>query len=471
MRTIGIIKDDKIKSNSFFNIDKYYFSHNCESKDIKYIFEHFISINLNKGTDYQYGDLVNILRDIDKTPIEGVTKIASEINKNEVWIKWLTEVPKETHEYIKEYELEIKEYQQTLFSDFKKRYLEICKCDNLDVDIDIAMIGYTLIDNKFEIKIKAFNYKVLEKICNKIINQFNSNDFIIDSENLRWHRIKDFVVSNYINSFQSEVTNKLLESTLKDKFKDLFIFLFKEIDVKGYVDLVEQSGDDDNNKIKRMIKTKSQIKGFLKPYLKLNINNQFLYIHDDPSLNIQDELNNRVFSFPSRLMQYYELNWFEEYVGKVLEAVKTSDFEIIEMIPNRIYNFYNDQISEHNIEIDWLLNVKFQGQYRIVGVECKKTLKRSYYNKTKDKIKNKIIKSNNDIIDGYLVIGFFVENNFKNALESDNIDIYKPEYLIYETESDLNNIVIPYIITHGTGFEQLKERVEQSIKLINYDSL
>ncbi len=355
-----------------------------------------------------------------------------------------------------------------------KKYIEICKFQDSNIDCGIVFIGYTLINNIFEIKIKAFNFKILNNIVTKIVNQFMNHNFIVKSDNLNWLNLIQFIIGENSN-FNCNDSDKLLANTLKEFMGGIFEYLFKQIDTKGYIDLnIDESKDEKYEiDIKKDINMKKQLYGLLKPYLKLPMNNKFIYIHDEPSIDLKDEKNNRIFSFSPRLMQYYQKQWFEDYIGQIISRIKNKyeNFIIKAFMRNKIFNFYEDGDNKHNIEIDWIIDIERDGVNRTIGIECKKTLAKNSYKETKDKIYNKVVKSGRAVIDGYIIVGYFKELGFTEDISFSSINQYKPEIIFNENEYSYENVFIQYLAICDTNITNIEKKIVSCIDIIYQNSL
>lgn len=470
--SIEIVKSEKKRPSSFFYINGYSFIRKNNSK--LDILETNIKVDLNSHEKYSYGDLNAILKDIDQEPMYSIV-ITTDDNlkkQKDIYLKWITEIPEEEVKYIEKYESEISENDCILFHDFKKKYIDICTVEDENLNCGIAFIGYTLIKNSFEIKIKAFNYKVLKRVTEKINNQFIKNKFQIQMKNLNWIRIKSFEVMEN-KRFSCSEGKKLLKYTLDKSCTEIFKYVFEKVDKTGFVELSEAPRDSELEKktkeeIRRKIEKKKQILPLMKPYSKLNINNKFMYIHDQEFLDLRDEMDNRVYSFSPRLMQYYEKQWFEDYIGEILKIIDggNNEFRINDRTSGVIYNFYEDSNQSNSIEIDWLINIEKNGVHKIIGIECKKTLAQNCYNKTKEKVVNKIIKSGKDIIDGYIIVGFLKENKYNKDLRIENLEYFKPENLFQENEYNEEDAFIQYLSVCDTDIDVLGEKLIRCIDII-----
>ncbi|WP_026881736.1 hypothetical protein [Clostridium akagii] len=472
LSVLSILREDEKVEGAFFNIDGYYFYRLNGIHEYR-VMEHDIHVNLGNKQLYLYKDVISILRDIDQSPVYTNVDPNKKEDEQDVYIKWLTDSPKGEYEYIRDFESKIYKKDEILFHDFMKEYIEICKFKDANIDCSIVFIGYTLIDNNFEIKIKAFNYKILNNISKKIAQQFSKHKFIVKSDNLNWLRLDEFIVED-----NAEITspngNKLLINTLKPSMGKIFEYLFKKIDKEGYIDLkIDEKKDKKEEAIlKNLINNKKQLYGLLKPYLKLFINNQFMYLHDETALDLKDEKNNRIFSFSPRLMQYYQKQWFEDFIGEILMIIKDKykGFSIKSTMRNKIFNFYKDGDNSHNIEIDWIIDVEKGGVNRTIGIECKKTLKKNYNKATRDKVYTKIVESGKAIVDGYLIVGYFKEAGFLGDMILSSQDEYKPSIIFNEDEYSDEDVFIQYLSICDTDIKDIQNKIIKCIEIIYKNS-
>lgn len=466
-----VIKSQDKKDEAFLYIDGYSFIRINDNKGN--ILETNIKVKFNKDKDYVYGDFCGILKDIDQSPMYSVLANANNglTEQKDIYLQWINKIPEEEIEYIRKYESEISEEDSVLFHDFRKKYIDICKLNDETLNCCIAFIGYTLTQECFEIKIKTFNYKAIKKITEKINKQFIKNKFQVQVKNLNWVRIKSFEIMEN-KRFTCNDSEKLLKYTTDRNCIDIFKYVFSSIDKYGFIEINETSKDgDEEREIKSKINGKKQIFSLFKPYSKLNINNRFMYIHEEQFLDLRDEKDNRVYSFSPRLMQYYEKQWFEDFIGEILESLNNENngIKINDKKSGFIYNFYGDNNTSNNIEIDWLINVEKDGIHKTIGIECKKTLTKSYYSRTKNKVFDKIVKSGKDIIDGYIIVGFFKEDKYNNDLQIENSKDFKPENLFQEDVYREEDVFVEYISVCDTDIDLLINKLKMCIDIIFYD--
>ena len=108
--------------------------------------------------------------------------------------------------------------------------------------------------------------------------------------------------------------------------------------------------------------------------------------------------------------------------------------------------------------------MKHKDIYKIIAIECKKTLTESKINETTKKVKEKILNSNKKIIDAHISIGCFSkEINFNTSKKINNKNIKYKEGKIHPEKSELENMPkledIPYYAFSISSKEDLKNKL------------
>ena len=355
---IRITKDGAVsKYGRYRKIKNYYFYRdiNCgKCENDKYnVYKYSFSIEFDSNVDMiQIDDLLREIR----------------------YITFISSTPQKEVNLIEKYDTNITDEKSVLFHDMRRNFIEICEYISIESDnINIFFIGFSLYKNFVHFTIKTFDFSMLRVISNYIIDHFNKNHCnIVRNTNMNWLTINNllkFKNNNNILVDENE-KNKLLECSLK--YEDIMNYALSKIMSDGYLTI-----DDMRKKIngKASIDSLKQMKILFKEYLKLNIQNKFVYLHEELANNYHvEKVKNSIFSFSPRLLQYFDLSWYEDYTYEcVSKSLRKYKIELLDISRNNVYNF-TDLDEDYDIEFDLILLLKKDNIEKIVAIECKRTL-------------------------------------------------------------------------------------------------
>lgn len=327
----------------------------------------------------------------------------------------LCDFPLELSDLIQQFENSIRHQQATLFIDTQKRYIVPCKVDFVNTNnIDLIFIAYNVYESEVEMVIKAFSYESLYAAYNAIIDELGKFGLI---KSIKFHKhIKalklDDLKTNSKQDYYCASADKLLEGTLlhPKEYSELFKVLMR----KGFIDRVYR------DKLEQELTTNSFLKlmSAMNKVLLLPLeNNRHQMLHDSVPHNILEDDEKTVYTLNPRVWQYFMNRWFEEYVGKALETIKSdSSFGIdIDYDGGGEYNFHESGNAANTTEIDWIITVRKDTVFKLVFIECKRTLSKKTIKNIKEKWENKLLNTRNyDIADILISLGYFSkEDNLK----------------------------------------------------------
>lgn len=408
----------------------------------------------DKHSVYNYNFSIKFSNNIQPINIDDYLKEIKDL-------KFIFKVPKLELDLIREYDNDIMEEKNVLFHDMRKEFIEVCEYTNVTdskTEINIFFIGFTIRKNNVYFKIKTFDFEILRIVSNRIINHVTSNyhvEEVVKDTNMNWLTIDNLYKYNNSDniSVDKNEQKKLLDVSFK--YENLITYISTRIMKNGFLTLDEMKEKVDGGV---SINEINQMKILFKEYLKLSMNNRFVYLHQEAANNYHgDKKKNTVFSFSPRLLQYFDLCWYEEYINKCIKDISIEyKFEIIDIKRNNVYNFNNNDEDSFNTEFDFLVLIKRGNIEKIIAIECKRTLSKKEIDDSKSKFKSKIIESKNRmLIDGYIVIGFFLHNNKSAYLQNSN---YKIEE--YSCETEENKIrKIPNILIHAPNKDTTKQTI------------
>lgn len=382
-------------------------------------------------------------------------------------IQFLLEFPAELTEYIKQYE-ESKPFNETcLFHDLRTRYFDIIVYDDENLKNNVILVGYTFVDEEIYLAIKAFSLTGLVAFSRKIIDYCGSNEITLDCKNdVRWIQLEQCILPE-VNAERSDIFNIFLKKTLQYDYCKTFLEAFKIIDFQGYLDkkffdkaLVINDRECKVNDINQFTK-------YFSPFWKTDISvkkisRTVLYLHDE--LLNDESINKIVYTIKPHLMQYYQLHWFEDFCSNIIKKLDIPEFEIVSIYSGRRFNFFQNGNIDDAREIDVVIGIQHNGMYKIVAIECKKTLSNYEIKATNKKIKAKILKSHSNIIDAFIHIGCFNNDvNFDKTIDETD-EMYK-QGLIQLTD-DPKAVDAPYYAFSISSIENLQLKMSYVIKEI-----
>lgn len=387
-----------------------------------------------------------------------------EISSN---IQFLTETPAELTEYIKMYEENIRFTDQYLFHDLRTRYIDFLLYDEDGLKNNIILVGYTMLEEETCLAIKAFSLAGLAEFTHKILNYCIKGEIAIESENkLRWIQLEQSMLPE-TNLNRNDIFDAFLQKTLQPDYCGIFIKAFKTIDSQGYLD---KSFYDTTVSINGNEKTVRKIKQFTKYFSSFwkteisikEVSRTVLYLHDE--LLNDESIDKTVYTIKPHLMQYYQLHWFEDFCSEVIGNIVVPEFKVVNSYSGRRFNFFQNGNENDIREIDLILGIEYNNDYKIIAVECKKTLTDKEITTTNKKIKNKVLKSHSNIIDAYIHIGCF-----NNGVEFDKTvdgthENYKQGRIQIESDPRVNDV--PYFAFSISSIENLKLKTCHVIKEI-----
>ena len=165
-----------------------------------------------------------------------------------------------------------------------------------------------------------------------------------------------------------------------------------------------------------------------------------LYLHDE--LPNDESVDKIVFTIKPHLMQYYQMHWFEDFCTKVITSINDDEIEIVQSHAGRCFDFIQKGNDYDIREIDLILGVRYNNLYKIISIECKKTLTNDEIKKTNKKIKEKVLKSHLNIIDAFVHIGCFNDGvELDKPILTSNLK-YKQNLIQIKTDEKANDV--PY---------------------------
>lgn len=382
-------------------------------------------------------------------------------------IQFLSETPDELTEYIKRYEENIRFNETYLFHDIRTRYLDILLYDAESLKNNVLLVGYTLLEGEVCLAIKAFSLPGLVELSKKVIDYCEKNKIPIEcNNNLRWIQLEQCILPE-TNIQRNDIFNTFLHKTLQNDYCKTFLEAFEIIDSHGYLDKSFYDRVIKVNERESKIVNINQFTKYFSPFWKSDISikdvsRTVLYLHDE-ILN-DESINKVVYTMKPHLMQYYQLHWFEDFCSNVIKKIDIRDFNIINIYSGRRFNFFQNGNDADVREIDIIICVQYNGIYKIIAIECKKTLSNDEVRLTNRKIRNKVLKSHCNIIDAYIHIGCFNNNvDFDKTIDGTN-ETYKQGLIQIPDDPKVNDI--PYYAFSILSVENLKLKLSFVIKEI-----
>lgn len=378
----------------------------------------------------------------------------------------LAEAPVELSELIKEHEENIKFKDNYLFHDLRTRYVDFYLYEENGLKNNVLLIGYTLLEDVTCFGIKAFSLRGLTAFTQKFLNYCIINKIDMEyQKNLQWIQLEQSILPD-TNLIRNDIYESFLQKTLVEDYCGAFIKAFRAIDNQGYL---ENNFLEEEITIHGETKKVGSIKQFTKWFSRFwktdisirDANRTVLYLHDEL---LNDESREKVvYTIKPHLMQYYQLHWFEDFCYEIIKDITNTEIKIINSYAGRIFNFYQNGKDSDNRELDIILGIEYNGVYKIIAIECKKTLSKDEVRSTNRKIKNKVLKSPNNVIDAYVHIGCFnrdveFEKEIPNSSEK-----YKQGLIQIPNESIYD---APYYAFTISSIENLKFKICYIIKEI-----
>lgn len=358
---------------------------------------------------------------------------------------FLLDAPEELTKYIKAYEEDLRFSEIYLFHDLRTKYIDFLLLD-ANAGSSIVFIGYTILSNEVCLAIKAFTLENLVQATENLINACDSKQIQIDTEkNLKWVLLEQYILSNR-NIPQNDIYTSFLEKTLDKNYCELFLRAFKAIDSNGYLDLAFFDQDVLIQGRSTKIKDLNRFTKFFTRFWKTDISDvttnklkTILCLHDElPTEESQDKI---VYTLKPFLKQYYQLKWFEDFCSQMILSMNVPGYSIINSYSGRHFNFFRSQKDSDIRELDFVFGVCHEGSYKIIAIECKKTLSDTEIQRTNRAIRDKILKSHVQIIDAYLHIGCF-NNGVVFDKDIDSTPAYKQG--IVQVPEDPNVQDVPF---------------------------
>jgi hypothetical protein len=387
-----------------------------------------------------------------------------EISSN---IQFLTETPEELTDYIKRYEENIRFMDKYLFHDLRTRYIDFQLYDEEGLKNNVLLVGYTILEEETCLAIKAFSLDGLAEFTHKVLDYCIKNDIAVESENnLRWIQLEQIMLSE-INPNRNDIFDAFLQKTLQPDYCGIFIKAFKIIDSQGYLDksFYDTPVSINGNEIE--VRKVKQFTKYFSPFWKTEISikeasRTVLYLHDE--LLNDESIDKTVYTIKPHLMQYYQLHWFEDFCSEVIRNIVVPEFKVVNSYSGRRFDFFQNGKEDDIREIDLILGIKYNNDYKIIAVECKKTLTDKEITTTNKKIKNKILKSHSNIIDAYIHIGCFNNGVEFNKIIVETHENYKQGRIQIESDPRVNDV--PYFAFSISSIDNLQLKICHVIKEI-----
>lgn len=325
-------------------------------------------------------------------------------------IKILTEIPEKVTNLIENYEENYIHKNICLFHDLRTKYVDIVDCETSYSKNNVILVGFTSLEKETIFVLKAFSAKILSSYINAFVKYFNNKNITCyHNNNINWIRLQNLVKAEpYYH--KNDLSKNFLEATLDERFNNVFLKMFKIIDSTGFILSTHLDAEINISGQVKQIKQVTQITRYFTQFWKTEIQIQnktcsVISLHDEVDL---EHLNDLVYTFKPQLLCYYKNHWFEDFCYKLISRLENQDFSIIQHSGGKVYNFFQNETSNDDREIDIVVGVRSNDVFKIVAIECKKTLSKDEIKKTKKKIQDKILKSNNfDIIDAHIFIGCY----------------------------------------------------------------
>lgn len=364
--------------------------------------------------------------------------------------EFLLTVPEELLTFIKKYEEYNNPNDECLFHDFRTKYIDFIKNvidDETCIRDEIIILGYSLLEEKVYLVIKAFSFKGLSAFLQKIILYCSKKSIKMEiEEDIRWIELCQYMLETNEEKRNGSYKDFLNKTLIRKNFK-IFREIFQQIDNEGYLGksfydkvLFHKWTNKDGKEIQVPI---SQISKYFAPFWKysLKINNKskdILCLHDE--MPTDEKVDDYVYAFKPGLMKYYMKNWFEDFTVEVLRKMSIESYQVKYVLPGKKFNFFSDENEDNIREIDVVLGVVKNSCLKFIAIECKKTLSSKEIQMTNKKCREKVINSGNNVFDAFVHIGCF-----KGDIEFDKkIEGTREKYKQSILEGTDGNLDVPY---------------------------
>lgn len=173
MRRIEVV--EKTYDSFLFSIDKYAFKYTQENK--KQMIKYQIELDIS---GYKAADVRFLLEDIDPN------------------FEFLLMAPEELIEFIKKYEENNNPNDECLFHDLRTRYVDFIRNrvdDEACIQDEIIILGYSLLNEKIYLVIKAFSLKGLSAFLQKVTLYCSKKSIKMDvEEDIRWVELNQYML-------------------------------------------------------------------------------------------------------------------------------------------------------------------------------------------------------------------------------------------------------------------------------------
>ncbi len=375
-------------------------------------------------------------------------------------IQFLADTPSELTNYIKEYEENIRFTDRYLFHDLRTRYIDFLLYDESELKNNVLLVGYTFLEEETCIAIKAFSLAGLAEFAQKILDYCSKNEISVESEdNLRWIQLEQCMLPE-TNLNRNDIFDSFLKKTLQEDYCGTFLSAFNSIDAQGYLDKTFYDRPITINGHATTVRAVNQFAKYFSPFWKTDISvkevsRTILCLHDE--LLNDESINKIVYTIKPHLMQYYQLRWFEDFCGKVIDNINIPELKILSSYSGRKFNFFQNGNEDDVREIDLILGVEYNNNYKIIAVECKKTLTDKEIKTTNKKIKDKVLRSHINIIDAYIHIGCFNNGVLFDKTIDGTHEKYKLGLIQIETDPKVDDA--PYFAFSISSIENLKLKI------------
>ena len=382
-------------------------------------------------------------------------------------IQFLADTPSELTDYIKEYEENIRFTDRYLFHDLRTRYIDILLYDENELKNNVLFVGYTLLEEETCLAIKAFSLAGLAEFAEKILHYCSKNEIGVESEdNLRWIQLEQCMLPA-TNLNRNDIFDSFLKKTLQEDYCGTFLSAFNSIDAQGYLDKIFYDRPITINGHITTVRAVNQFTKYFSPFWKTDISvkevsRTILCLHDE--LLNDESINKIVYTIKPHLMQYYQLRWFEDFCGEVICNINIPGLKILNFYSGRKFNFFQNGNEDDVREIDLILGVEHNNNYRIIAIECKKTITDKEIKTTNKKIKDKVLKSHINIIDAYIHIGCFNNGVLFDKTIDGTHENYKQGLIQIEADPKVEDV--PYFAFSISSIDNLKQKMCYVIKEI-----
>lgn len=378
-------------------------------------------------------------------------------------IQYLTDMPSELTDYIKQYEENISFTDKYLFHDLRTKYIDFILFDDKGLQNNVLLFGYTFLEEKTCVAIKAFSLGGLAEFTKRLLDYCSHNEINVNSEcNLRWMHLEQCILPA-TNSNRNDIFDAFLKRTLQKDYCSIFLSAFKAIDAQGYLNKSFYDTQIEINGHATTIGAVNQFNKYFSSFWKTDISikevsRTILYLHDE--LLNDESIKKIVYTIKPRLMQYYQLHWFEDFCSEVI--VNLSGLMILNSYSGRKFNFFQNGNKDDVREIDLILGIEYKNAYKIIAIECKKTLTDKEITMTNNKTKKKVLISHTNIIDAYIHIGCFNNGVEFNKTITETNEKYKQGLIQIEKDSKVNDV--PYFAFSISSIESLQLKMRHIVQ-------